>query len=643
LKRSNRESLVRRLLVICALAVMVFAVIAVVQRKSSQAATGTSNLKLAAPLAAGCPLGASYTFCNAIVGQASAQSVFTVTNTSSAAVTNVAASFAAVTGQTANFSAADFAVASTTCGASLAPNATCTINIPFTPTANGLRQSALTVKDTQGDSVTLNLAGTGSNLALASPALPAGCTPNNAFTFCNVLPGGISAASQFTLASRNAATGITATLAAIPGLTSEFNALDFTENSTCGGALGALATCPINIEFTPTVASIGLRAAELNVTDAQGDVVTVFLAGEVSSAGNTTSNLTLTPSGTPLACAFGNPFGYCNTPIGGTSANQSFTLTNTSGSSVTGIKIPFPVIPTPPALPVSTDFTVANSSCSATLLAHASCAVSIAFTPTATGSRQGSVTVTDAQGDLAVINLTGYGDDFQLQLATGQPGEITILPGGTATFKGQVVSDGVFGAQGEQVSFGCPSNLPTLTTCAFTPCPVSVTPGTPVTFSIVFVTSSPTVTALPPKGGVCPGTLAATMVLPMSGGPGPLQQPYPSAATRSTWFSSHFVAGRLLSSVSSAAMLSELAALGILALIAVGFVAPTPRRTIYALGTVIVACAVLAGCHHAAAPVGGTPTGQTTMVIQGQALDSTGTPLNTSRPMPQIILDVENH
>jgi hypothetical protein len=535
---------VRRLLVICALAGMAFAVVAFLQSKSSQAATATNNLKLAAPAPAGCPLGSSYSFCNAIVGQSSAQSVFAVTNISSAAVTNVAASFAAVTGQTANFTAADFAVASTTCGASLAPNATCTIDIPFTPTANGLRQSALTVKDSQGDSVTLNLAGTGSNLALASPALPAGCAPNNAYTFCNVLPGGISAASQFTLTSRNAATGITATLVAIPGLASEFNALDFTENSTCGGALAPLASCAINIEFTPTVASTGVRAAELNVTDAQGDAVTIFLAGSVASAGNTTSNLTLTPSGTPLACASGNPFGYCNTPIGGTSANQSFTLTNTSGSSVTGIKIPFPVVPTPPAVPVPTDFTVANSACSATLLAHGSCTVSIAFTPTATGSRQGSVAVSDAQGDLAVINLTGYGDDFQLQQAAGQPAEITILPGGTATFKGQVVSDGVFGAQGEQVSFGCPSNLPTLTTCAFTPCPVSVTPGTPVTFSIVFVTSSPTITALPPKGGVCPGTLAATMILPMPGGPGSPRLTRASATARSTWFPSYFVAGR---------------------------------------------------------------------------------------------------
>ena len=249
-----------------------------------------------------------------------------------------------------------------------------------------------------------------------------------------------------------------------------------------------------------------MRAALMTVTDAQGDSVKINLAGLVSSTGNTTSNLTVTPTGTPASCAFANPYGYCNTPIGGTSANSTFTLTNTSASAVTGVTIPFPVIPTPPAVATPTDFTVKSSSCTATLASHATCTISIAFTPTATGSRQGSVVVTDAQGDQGVINLTGFGDDYQLQLASGQAVEVTVIPGGSATFKGQVVSDGTFGAQGEQVSFGCPVELPALTTCAFSPCPVSVTPGTPAPFSVMFVTSSALVTALPPTAGTCPET-----------------------------------------------------------------------------------------------------------------------------------------
>ena len=623
----------RRLLVICALVAMMFAVIAVAPRETAEAAGPTNNLKLTPPPPSGCPLGSSYTFCNELtpggpVGFATL-TFFTVTNTSAAAVTNIAFSFSAVTGQTADFNAADFTGANL-CGATLAPSASCFISISFTPTAAGLRQAALTVKDTQGDSTTTNLAGTASNLVLVPPGLPAGCTPNNAFTFCGVLPGGISASSQFTLASNNLVTGVTITLAAVPGLASEFNALDFTENTTCGASVSPNAPCAINIAFTPTVASIGLRSAELNVTDAQGDAVTILLAGYVSSAGNTTSDLTLTPPATPLACAFGNPFGYCNTPTGGTSANVVFTLTNTSGASVTGITIPFPVIPTPPALPVSTDVTVASSQCTATLLAHTSCTISIAFTPTAIGQRQASITVSDAQGDLAMINLTGYGDDYQLQIAPGQPGQISIIPGATATFKGQVVSDGVFGLQGEQVEFVCPSNLPTLTTCAFSPCPVAITPGTPVPFSIIFVTSSNTVVALPPTAGSCPGNTSAILLYVPRG---PAKPPSFAAAFAGRFFSRGWIFPALVLVMIGA---------GTLAMLAFGFTVPSRRRATCALGVVVFAVAVLEGCHHAKVVPTGTPVGTTDMVIQGQALDASGNPLNASRPMPQITLGVVN-
>ena len=627
----------RRLLVVCVWAAIAFAVIAGAQGKSAEAAATTNNLKLTAAPAPGCPLGSAYTFCNALVGGATSQSVFTVTNTSSAAVTSVTFALAAVTGQSASFNAADF-TATTTCGATLAASASCTVSVAFTPTAIGLRRAALTVRDTQNDAATIVIAGTGSNLAIAPPAAPAGCTQNNAFTFCNVLPGGLGTTSQFTLASKNAVTGITIALAAVPGLASEFNALDFTENSSCGVALGAGATCPINIQFTPTVASEGMRAALMTATDAQGDSVQIYLAGLVSSTGNTTSNLTITPSGTPAACAFANLYGFCNIPIGGSSANSIFTLTNTSSSAVTGITIPFPVIPTSPALPTPTDFTVESSSCSATLAAHATCTISIAFTPTATGSRQGSVMITDAQGDQGVVNLTGFGDDYQLQLAPGQAGEITVLPGGSATYKGQVVSDGTFGAQGEQVSFGCPVELPALTTCAFTPCPVAVTPGTPAAFSVVFVTSSMTATALPPTAGACPGNANAMLIFAPKA---PRAKPTLAGVFAAAIFSS--ARGWILASMAAGICVLAFFVTGFAAVLA-GIV-PRRRRAVRAFGVVAFAAlvgAVLAGCHHNSnTTVVGTPVGATTMVIQGQALDASGNPLNTSRPMPQIILDVE--
>ena len=93
----------RRLLVVCVWAAIAFAVIAGVQGKSSQAATATNNLKITAAPPSGCPLGSGFTFCNALVGGTTSQTIFTVTNASSATVTNVTFSLAALAGQSAKF------------------------------------------------------------------------------------------------------------------------------------------------------------------------------------------------------------------------------------------------------------------------------------------------------------------------------------------------------------------------------------------------------------------------------------------------------------------------------------------------------------------------------------------------------------
>jgi hypothetical protein len=96
-------------------------------------------------------------------------------------------------------------------------------------------------------------------------------------------------------------------------------------------------------------------------------------------------------------------------------------------------------------------------------------------------------------------------------------------------------------------------------------------------------------------------------------------------------------------------MLAAVCAAGIcaLAFFASGFALFEPRRRRAVRLFRVAACvglvaAALAGCHHNKnTSVVGTPVGPTTMTIQGQALDASGNPLNTSRPMPQIILDVE--
>jgi hypothetical protein len=85
----------------------------------------------------------------------SAAQQVTVTNTGTAALT--IASIA-----TAGTNPGDFAVAAKTCGATLAPAASCTVNVTFTPTARGARSATLSVADNAaGSPQTAALTGTG--------------------------------------------------------------------------------------------------------------------------------------------------------------------------------------------------------------------------------------------------------------------------------------------------------------------------------------------------------------------------------------------------------------------------------------------------------------------------------------------------
>jgi len=71
------------------------------------------------------------------VGTASAAKTFTLTNNLlTGALNNLVIS-----------TSGDFAVASTTCGTSLAAGGNCTINVVFTPSAMGVRSGALSVSD----------------------------------------------------------------------------------------------------------------------------------------------------------------------------------------------------------------------------------------------------------------------------------------------------------------------------------------------------------------------------------------------------------------------------------------------------------------------------------------------------------------
>jgi hypothetical protein len=150
-----------------------------------------------------------------------------------------------------------------TCGTSLAPAASCTINVTFTPAgwlALGAKTATLSVA---GLTVTLN--GTGATLT-------ATLTPAGPLTFAAQTVNTISAAQSVTLTN----TGVLP-IPASNILLYGTNQYEFAQTNTCGTSLAPAASCTVSVTFTPhSWLPIGAQTATLGV---QGTLPSVTLNG----------------------------------------------------------------------------------------------------------------------------------------------------------------------------------------------------------------------------------------------------------------------------------------------------------------------------------------------------------------------------
>jgi hypothetical protein len=169
----------------------------------------------------------------------------TVTNN-----TGLVVNFASITVTGTN--AADFVQSSSTCGASLAFQASCTINLAFAPAASGARAAALTlVDDATNSTQSVALSGTG--------ALPVTLSPASLSFTAKV---GATSASKNATIKNGLATTLTLSSVTISGP----NAGDFKQTATtCGATLAAGASCTVSIAFAPT--ATGARTGLLTVND----------------------------------------------------------------------------------------------------------------------------------------------------------------------------------------------------------------------------------------------------------------------------------------------------------------------------------------------------------------------------------------
>ncbi len=165
-------------------------------------------------------------------------------------------------------------------------------------------------------------------------------------------------------------------------------ASSFVDISTCGTSLAVGKSCAIYVGFAPKKA--GTATATLSVADnAAVSPQTVTLTG----TGVAAPALTVAPA----------TLGFPATPVGGSSAGQSVTLTNpgTAVVSITSIVLNG-------ADPE--DFVTLNN-CGTDLAASATCTVYVAFTPTVAGARTATLSVADdATGSPQTVKLSGTGN-----------------------------------------------------------------------------------------------------------------------------------------------------------------------------------------------------------------------------------------
>ena len=339
----------------------------------------------------------SLVFASTAVGNASAAQTITLANTGS------------VTLHVQNlFSTSDF-TATSNC-ASVPAGGNCTFTVSETPQTAGSHEASLEILSDSSTSLEfISVYG----IATAAPLT---LTPN-ALDFGSVIVG---STSRLALQVTNSGTApITFTGVSASG--------DYSAGGTCpapGGQLAAGASCTVQVTFAPT--ATGTRTGTLSVaTSASTLPLTVSLTGIGLQA-----KLSVAPS----SLSFGSV-------VNGIPANLTLTLANTGTAPITGL-----------VLTTAGDYSVSIPCPSTTLAPGASCTVQVTFTPSAVGSRPGSLTVASSDpSSPLIVPLTGTGiqsGSFTLtvdgassastSVASGRPASYTLTVTPTGGFSGNV-------------------------------------------------------------------------------------------------------------------------------------------------------------------------------------------------------------
>jgi hypothetical protein len=180
------------------------------------------------------------TFATQLVGTSSPAQPVTLTNWGTQTLSITGGSISSDFGQTDN------------CHPSLAPGASCNINVTFTPKQRGTRNGTLSIRDNAPDSPqTVSLTGVGTVVEMNPNALDFGTvTVGQTKTLPTTL------------------TNVGSVQLNITSIMITQDPTDFSQQNTCDGALGAGQSCTINVTFKPT--QTGPLSADVSISDDGG-------------------------------------------------------------------------------------------------------------------------------------------------------------------------------------------------------------------------------------------------------------------------------------------------------------------------------------------------------------------------------------
>ena len=230
---------------------------------------------------------------------------------------------------------------------------------------------------------------------------------------------------------------------------------EFSQQNNCPATLPVNASCTVSVTFSPNV--LGTASASLTVTDnATGSPQSVPLTGTG----------VIDVSFSPTTVTFPSQY------VGTSGLPQAVTLTNNTNSAIT-IK----GVSSSPS-----DFAALNS-CPDTLQPGGYCTVGVFFDPTASGTRNGILIVTDnAPTGQQTVQLTGVGQDFSMLSSSPSA---SVAPGQMATYNVEIEPAGGFN---QTVALSC-TGAPIDSTCSVSPSSVKLSGSGTVPATITVATA----------------------------------------------------------------------------------------------------------------------------------------------------------